>query len=137
MPYPLVICNTAIELSGKFKHVKRTKIGSPYVIAEFAQLAEQFKSVAGFEANGGFLLGTDAQLNDKQIKSLPTRDAMLLSCYLPLVEKVLFQLYLTHCHNVLPAVTVFKILQETKAKKLFQKVKSTHYNYQQHWVLKI
>ena len=72
-----VSCNTAIELSDKFEHVKRTKIGSPYVIAEFAQLAEQFNSVAGFEANGGFLLGTDVILNDKQLKSLPTRDAML------------------------------------------------------------
>ena len=72
-----VSCNTAIELSDKFEHVKRTKIGSPYVIAEFAQLAGQFNSVAGFEANGGFLLGTDVTLNDKQLKSLPTRDAML------------------------------------------------------------
>ena len=72
-----VSCNTAIELSNKFGYVKRTKIGSPYVIAEFAQLAQQFNSVAGFEANGGFLLGTDVILNDKQLKSLPTRDAML------------------------------------------------------------
>lgn len=72
-----VSCNTAIELSYKFDYVKRTKIGSPYVIAEFAQLAEQFNSVAGFEANGGFLLGTDVQLSDKQLKALPTRDAML------------------------------------------------------------
>ena len=31
-----VSCNTAIEKSGCFKHVARTKIGSPYVIAEFA-----------------------------------------------------------------------------------------------------
>lgn len=30
-----VSCNTAIELSNKFAHVKRTKIGSPYVIVEF------------------------------------------------------------------------------------------------------
>jgi phosphomannomutase len=30
-----VSCNTAIELSNKFTHVERTKIGSPYVIAEF------------------------------------------------------------------------------------------------------
>ena len=72
-----VSCNTAIELSDKFEYVKRTKIGSPYVIAEFAELAEQFKSVAGFEANGGFLLGTDVILNDKQLRALPTRDAIL------------------------------------------------------------
>ena len=44
-----VSCNTAIEKSASFKQVKRTKIGSPYVIAEFATLTERYKSVAGFE----------------------------------------------------------------------------------------
>ncbi|WP_010179980.1 phosphomannomutase [Glaciecola sp. HTCC2999] len=72
-----VSCNTAIELSNKFDYVKRTKIGSPYVIAEFAELSKRFNSVAGFEANGGFLLGTDVQLNGRVLKALPTRDAML------------------------------------------------------------
>ncbi|MFT6920002.1 MAG: phosphomannomutase [Cognaticolwellia sp.] len=72
-----VSCNTAIELSNKFTHVERTKIGSPYVIAEFANLAEKFKSVAGFEANGGFLLGSDVQVNGRPLKALPTRDAVL------------------------------------------------------------
>lgn len=72
-----VTCNTAVELSNKFKHVERTKIGSPYVIAEFKNLNNKFKSVAGFEANGGFLLGNDLQLNGKQLKALPTRDAVL------------------------------------------------------------
>jgi phosphomannomutase len=72
-----VSCNTAIESSNKFKHVERTKIGSPYVIAEFANLAKRFSSVAGFEANGGFLLGSDVQFNGQQLKALPTRDAVL------------------------------------------------------------
>jgi phosphomannomutase len=72
-----VSCNTAIELSNKFTHVERTKIGSPYVIAEFANLAKKFKSVAGFEANGGFLLGSDVQVNGRPLKALPTRDAIL------------------------------------------------------------
>jgi phosphomannomutase len=72
-----VSCNTAIELSNKFSHVERTKIGSPYVIAEFSNLNKKFKSVAGFEANGGFLLGSDLQLNGKALKALPTRDAIL------------------------------------------------------------
>jgi phosphomannomutase len=72
-----VSCNTAIELSNKFDYVKRTKIGSPYVISEFAELSKRFNSVAGFEANGGFLLGTDVQLNGRVLKALPTRDAML------------------------------------------------------------
>ena len=72
-----VSCNTSVELSNKFIHVERTKIGSPYVIAEFSSLNKNFKSVAGFEANGGFLLGSDLQLNGKLLKALPTRDAIL------------------------------------------------------------
>lgn len=72
-----VSCNTAIEKSNKFKCVKRTKIGSPHVIAEFTTLKSKFTSVAGFEANGGFLLGSDIQINGKLLKALPTRDAIL------------------------------------------------------------
>jgi phosphomannomutase len=72
-----VSCNTAIELSNKFTHVERTKIGSPYVIAQFANLVKAFNTVAGFEANGGFLLGSDVRLNDQLLKALPTRDAVL------------------------------------------------------------
>lgn len=72
-----VSCNTAVELSNQFKTVKRTKIGSPYVIAEFTDLNEKFETVAGFEANGGFLLGSDVVLNNKTLKKLPTRDAVI------------------------------------------------------------
>lgn len=72
-----VSTNTAVELSQKFKHVERTKIGSPYVIAEFVTLAKEYSSVAGFEANGGFLLGSEVQFNGKSLKRLPTRDAIL------------------------------------------------------------
>ena len=72
-----VSCNTAIEKSGVFSTVSRTRIGSPYVIAALETLAPQYRSVAGFEANGGFLLGSDVTLNGKQIRALPTRDALL------------------------------------------------------------
>ncbi len=72
-----VSCNTAIELCKRFPYVERTKIGSPYVIAEFAKLAEKYSSVAGFEANGGYLLGSDVELNGQSLKALPTRDAVL------------------------------------------------------------
>ncbi|WP_341509195.1 phosphomannomutase [Photobacterium damselae subsp. damselae] len=72
-----VSCNTAIESCERFNHVTRTKIGSPYVIAEFDALSKQYNSVAGFEANGGFLLGSDSRVNDQTIKALPTRDAVL------------------------------------------------------------
>lgn len=69
-----VSCNTAIELCGEFHKVVRTKIGSPYVIAAFADLTG---SVAGFEANGGFLLGSDVNVSGNVLKALPTRDALL------------------------------------------------------------
>ncbi|WP_017445396.1 phosphomannomutase [Gayadomonas joobiniege] len=72
-----VSCNTAIEECGAFKTVERTRIGSPYVIAEFDNLSNDYASVAGFEANGGFLLGSDVQINGKTLKALPTRDAVL------------------------------------------------------------
>lgn len=72
-----VSCNTIIEKSKKFKQVSKTKIGSPYVIAEFDDLNTRYSSVAGFEANGGFLLGSDVIVNSKELKALPTRDAVL------------------------------------------------------------
>lgn len=72
-----VSCNTAIESSALFNHVSRTKIGSPYVIAEFEKLARDYSSFAGFEANGGFLLGSGVKVNDKYLSALPTRDAVL------------------------------------------------------------
>jgi phosphomannomutase len=51
-----VSSNTALETSGLFPHVLRTRIGSPHVIAAMA--ACDFP-VVGYEANGGFLLGSD------------------------------------------------------------------------------
>jgi phosphomannomutase len=72
-----VSCNTVIESCERFTHIMRTKIGSPYVIAEFSELANKYTSVVGFEANGGFLLGSDVKVNGREIKALPTRDAVL------------------------------------------------------------
>lgn len=71
-----VSCNTAIEKSNLFKVVKRTKIGSPYVIEAF-QALEDYKSFAGFEANGGFLLGSTLKQDENILDALPTRDALL------------------------------------------------------------
>jgi len=75
-----VSCNTAIEKSGSFETVVRTKIGSPYVIAGMQQLAGTSTAktaIAGFEANGGFLLGSDVTREDHVLVALPTRDAVL------------------------------------------------------------
>lgn len=71
-----VSCNTAIELTGCFDEVRRTRIGSPYVIAEFQQL-QHHSAVAGFEANGGFLLATALKQDCRSLAALPTRDAVL------------------------------------------------------------
>lgn len=72
-----VSCITSIEKSGYFKKVIRTKIGSPYVIEEFDNLKQNFNSVAGFEANGGFLLASSIIIDNKKLLQLPTRDAIL------------------------------------------------------------
>ena len=72
-----VSCNNAIELCGAFKHVVRTRIGSPYVIEAFSSLLEAHPSVAGFEANGGFLLASHLHMNTAVLRALPTRDAVL------------------------------------------------------------
>lgn len=72
-----VSCNTAVELSQSFDFVMRTKIGSPYVIAGFSSLNDVYDTYAGFEANGGFLLGSDVTFNQQALTALPTRDAIL------------------------------------------------------------
>jgi len=72
-----VSCNTAIENSDAFAEVLRTRIGSPYVLAGMEQLADRYKRVAGFEANGGFLLGSAIEKEGRLLEALPTRDALL------------------------------------------------------------
>ena len=73
-----VSSNTLAEKSGWFSEVVRTRIGSPYVIAGMEQASvESSGVVVGFEANGGFLLGSDAVRNGKRLLALPTRDAIL------------------------------------------------------------
>ncbi|AFH93110.1 phosphomannomutase [Providencia rettgeri] len=72
-----VSCNTVISSHDAFKCVKQTKIGSPYVIEAFSDLAKDYRKIAGFEANGGFLLGSNIEINGKQLSALPTRDAVL------------------------------------------------------------
>jgi phosphomannomutase len=70
-----VSSNTALELCGSFAEVRRTRIGSPYVIEAMAQAS--LEPVAGFEANGGFLLGSDVMISGKPLSALRTRDAVL------------------------------------------------------------
>jgi phosphomannomutase len=71
-----VSSNTALELCAAFKATTRTRIGSPYVIAGMEQ-ADASAKVVGFEANGGFLLGSDIHQDGRTLLRLPTRDAVL------------------------------------------------------------
>ncbi|WP_043061637.1 phosphomannomutase [Brucella anthropi] len=66
---------SALEESGWFDDIRRTRIGSPYVVAEMARAAAH--PVVGFEANGGFLLGDDVALKTGLLRRLPTRDSVL------------------------------------------------------------
>lgn len=73
-----VTAGSALERSGGFSRVVRTKVGSPFVITGMDQAkAAGAATVAGFEANGGFLLGSDVHIGGKLLPTLPTRDAML------------------------------------------------------------
>jgi phosphomannomutase len=73
-----VSSNTVLEESGVFAVTARTRIGSPYVIAEMNRLiAAGGRRVCGYEANGGFLLGSDLTLSAGALSALPTRDAVL------------------------------------------------------------
>ncbi|MEC9486233.1 MAG: phosphomannomutase [Prosthecochloris sp.] len=87
-----VSCNTAVESAlsraggGRPEtgdrrgcdavRVVRTRIGSPYVIAGMEGV-ETDGVVVGYEANGGFLLGSDVVRDGKVLRALPTRDAVL------------------------------------------------------------
>ena len=73
-----VSSSTLAEKSNWFAEVIRTRIGSPYVIAAMEQAQINTTDiVVGFEANGGFLLGSNISRNQKKLSSLPTRDAIL------------------------------------------------------------
>ncbi len=73
-----VSCNTALEKCGWFADVRRTKIGSPFVVASMIDASCcGRKGVIGYEANGGFLTNSDFPVGGKILRALPTRDAVL------------------------------------------------------------
>jgi len=73
-----VTSNSALEASGRFQRVIRTKVGSPYVIEGMAEAAQSgAHTIVGFEANGGVLLGTAVKHDNRELAALSTRDAML------------------------------------------------------------
>lgn len=78
-----VSSNTALELDGRFVRCRRTRIGSPYVIAAMTEELQAGSAVVcGYEANGGFLLGSAIPgaitgASGAATTALPTRDAVL------------------------------------------------------------
>jgi phosphomannomutase len=74
-----ISCNDAIDRSPLAAALEpKTRIGSPYVIAAMDAAARKGRSVVcGWEANGGFLVGSDILCDGKVLRALPTRDAFL------------------------------------------------------------
>jgi len=74
-----VSCNDAIDRGALATVLEpKTRIGSPFVIAGMEQARQKGRrAVCGWEANGGFLTGSDIVRGGRVLKALPTRDALL------------------------------------------------------------
>jgi phosphomannomutase len=76
-----VSANDAVEMRMRERGVllEKTRIGSPYVIAAIDALKRRGApgKIVGWEANGGFLTGTDFDLSHGTLRALPTRDSTL------------------------------------------------------------
>jgi phosphomannomutase len=83
-----VSCNTAVEKCGWFKEIRRTRIGSPFVVASMMEASiGGAKRVVGYEANGGCLLNSDIEADGKFLRALPTRDAVIVLLGILLLAK--------------------------------------------------
>jgi phosphomannomutase len=76
-----ISANDAVELRMRERGVflLKTRIGSPYVVAALDELGRTaaHARIMGWEANGGFLLGSRLVLDGGELTALPTRDATL------------------------------------------------------------
>jgi phosphomannomutase len=76
-----ISANDAVERRLRERKVllEKTKIGSPYVISALNDLrcAGTYACIVGWEANGGFLTGSDIALAAGTMVALPTRDSTL------------------------------------------------------------
>lgn len=72
-----VSSNGMVQRIPAFQRVDLTRIGSPFVVEAMQSIRRNDVAarVVGFEANGGFLLGFDAELS-APLSALPTRDCM-------------------------------------------------------------
>jgi phosphomannomutase len=76
-----ISANDAVERRMRERGVELStcKIGSPYVVAALDELkrAGRHARIVGWEANGGFLTGSDIALGSGTLAALPTRDSTL------------------------------------------------------------
>ena len=76
-----ISANDAVErrLGERKILLAKTKIGSPYVVSALDELCAAGKAqrIVGWEANGGFLTGSDIALDNSTLAALPTRDSTL------------------------------------------------------------
>jgi len=74
-----ISCNDAVDRGRLARMVEpKTRIGSPFVIAGMQEARRRGKQrVCGWEANGGFLTGSDIERDGATLTALPTRDAIL------------------------------------------------------------
>jgi phosphomannomutase len=76
-----ISANDAVELRMRERgiRIEKTKIGSPYVIAAIDGMRAdgQPPPIVGWEANGGFLAGSDIEFAGRTLTALPTRDSTL------------------------------------------------------------
>jgi phosphomannomutase len=73
--------NDAVDIQFAKRGIRavKTKIGSPNVIAAMdrARAHGQYECIVSWEANGGFLTGSTVEKEGRQLRALPTRDAVL------------------------------------------------------------
>jgi phosphomannomutase len=76
-----ISANDAVErhMTARGVRVQKTKIGSPFVIQAMSELRSEHEAsrVVGWEANGGFLVGSSVSLGRRVLNPLPTRDSTL------------------------------------------------------------
>ncbi len=98
-----ISCNDGVDRGSLAGIVEtKTRIGSPYVIEGMEKARRRGRqAVCGWEANGGFLAGSDLRVADRVLNALPTRDAMLpiLAC---LAEMQKRQIPATRLFDLLP-----------------------------------
>jgi len=87
---PITASDAVDEILADKIKLKKTKIGSPYVVRAMIDAAESgYQKIAGWEVNGGFLTYSDFDIYNKKLTALPTRDAVLplLCVILSAIEK--------------------------------------------------